>query len=110
MEVPYHIMDAAYDMFDSLTEKNFMWAPYSMDVNASLPPVCIQDTRLWTTQVSLLLWHIDGHHLPHKVMRQFGLTQEVLPMVVNIGVAIHHMVKRMGNVNYGHMHAIFLQQ
>ena len=55
----------------------FIWTPYTDEVIQSLSPVYIAGSDLWRARVPLICWHIVEHHLPDRVLRQFGMIQGI---------------------------------
>ena len=56
--------------------------PYSDERLAALPRYCRHGERISRVRVPLVFWYIIEFHCPDRVMRQFGLLQNI-PEVVN---------------------------
>lgn len=71
--------------FDTLHESQVVWEPYTLDTHAvraphlGLSPMCSRDEGFWMTKEKLVFDVYVRDHSPQRVMRQFGLHQEVLP-------------------------------
>ncbi|CDP12451.1 unnamed protein product [Coffea canephora] len=55
----------------------FIWMPYTDDILARLPDYCKRGERIWRARLPLIFWYIIEFHCPDRVMRQFGMRQEV---------------------------------
>ena len=75
--------------FDHLQSEEVVWDPYSWaHVEArvgalALSSLCARDGALWMTKKKLVLniWVED--YTPHRVMRQFGLHQQIPPQLID---------------------------
>jgi len=68
-----------------------IWRPYnSIEVESmNLSPMCERDLTYWRCTVPLLCYYIVEWHLPIRVMRQFGLLQEVAVAHVSTNTDLH---------------------
>nr|POE69348.1 serine/threonine-protein phosphatase 7 long form like [Quercus suber] len=57
-----------------------VWEPYQDDL-AHLPPFCVAGRDVWTTKVPLVCFWLVEKHTPDRVLRQFGMIQEIPPYV-----------------------------
>ena len=61
-----------------------IWFPWTEDHVNSVAPAglssqCFRDSQLWLTTCHLVFSHMVEPYSPRRVMRQFGLFQEVPP-------------------------------
>ena len=54
-----------------------MWQPYETELE-DLSPWCVAGRAMWTATVPLVCFHIIEKHTPDRVVRQFGMIQEIL--------------------------------
>ncbi|XP_047046071.1 uncharacterized protein LOC124650596 [Lolium rigidum] len=81
--------------FDNLTPEQVEWEPYgprSALGNAStftLNPACMAEAHLWYMHCPLVcMWAVE-HHMPQRVMRQFGLLQPCPPEWKDTSIVLH---------------------
>ncbi|WVZ62635.1 hypothetical protein U9M48_012355 [Paspalum notatum var. saurae] len=69
--------------FDVLRDDEVRWEPYSREAStaahprASSPP-CVRDAEYWRTRSPLVFDIYVEEHAVHRVLRQFGLFQEIV--------------------------------
>jgi hypothetical protein len=71
-----------------------VWEPYGSgddfgDINFDLNPACVAEQGLWLMRCPLICHWAVEHHLPHRVMRQFGLFQAHPPTYVSTDHHLH---------------------
>ncbi|XP_042056537.1 protein MAIN-LIKE 1-like [Salvia splendens] len=54
----------------------FIWRPY---LHRELPESCDAGRAIWMSVTTLICWNLAEPHLPHRVVRQFGITQPYIP-------------------------------
>ncbi|XP_057952407.1 uncharacterized protein LOC131146679 [Malania oleifera] len=69
-------------------EHEFVWAPYTDDIVADLPPGYAVGSDLWVARVPLICFHIVEWHLPDRVMRQFGFRRGIPGRFCTSGVDV----------------------
>ncbi|KAK1670458.1 hypothetical protein QYE76_058617 [Lolium multiflorum] len=86
--------------FDNLTPEQVEWEPYgprSQLGNAStftLNPACMAEAHLWYMHCPLVcMWAVE-HHMPQRVMRQFGLLQPCPPEWKDTSILLHGFDRR----------------
>uniref|UniRef100_A0A7N2KWU4 Aminotransferase-like plant mobile domain-containing protein n=1 Tax=Quercus lobata TaxID=97700 RepID=A0A7N2KWU4_QUELO len=84
-----------------------VWQPYE-DEYENLPPWCVAGRAMWTAIVPLVCFHLVEKHTPDRVVRQFGMIQEI-PRDVNTDPVLHGIDLRgkMG-VDWMRRHAMYL--
>ena len=74
-------------LFTSVGSLQIVWEPYR-NYLGSLPTYCTAGQRIWRSIVPLIhFWVVEGHH-PERVLRQFGMKQDV-PINVDTSIALH---------------------
>ena len=56
-----------------------LWQPYVGDVVDQLPDICVADQEIWRTMSPLICFDTVEWHRPERVLRQFGLHQDIPP-------------------------------
>lgn len=69
--------------------------PYTDDVLSSLPLYCTMGYNIWRAKVPLIFWHIIEFHVPDRVMRQFGMQQDI-PTDVDTDIGGLHQLRLAG--------------
>jgi hypothetical protein len=81
--------------FDSLTDADVRWTPYSEEAIATRAPyglssLCFRDQHYWMMRTSLLFNMCVEEYPVYRVLRQFDLYQESpVPMVHTVPNAHH---------------------
>ena len=65
-----------------------IWQPYTVHIVASLPAYCVGGHAIWCTRAPLIFFKIVEWNLPYRVMRQFGLQQDI-PVDFNTSEDLH---------------------
>ena len=55
----------------------FLWEPYTTNVMALLPPICLVGSVAWCAVVPLICFQVIEWHQPDRVLRQFGMQQPI---------------------------------
>ena len=56
-----------------------LWQPYVGELVDQLPDICLADQDIWRTMSLLICFETIEWHRPERVLRQFGLHQEIPP-------------------------------
>lgn len=81
------------DQLDQQTDDEMIWQPYTPEQLALLPDVCVRDQHLWQTIAPVICFDIVEWHHPDRVLRQFGLHQEI-PVPCDTEVKLHSIDRR----------------
>ncbi|KAK9987571.1 hypothetical protein SO802_027810 [Lithocarpus litseifolius] len=82
-----HVLCAYRMSLASLRPNQIVWEPYR-NYLGSLPAYCTLGQHIWRSIVPLIhFWVVEGHH-PERVLRQFGMTQDV-PGDVDTSIELH---------------------
>ncbi|KAH0672392.1 hypothetical protein KY290_026595 [Solanum tuberosum] len=103
-----HVLRVFRDALDSMTEDQFIWEPYSADLIESLPDYCRIGRDIWRARVPIFCWDVVEVHLPDRVMRQFGLVQEIPSPFPFDATHFHHDRRGRPNTNWELEHAQWL--
>nr|POF20896.1 serine/threonine-protein phosphatase 7 long form like [Quercus suber] len=94
-------------LLDCMHPNQVVWEPYQDDL-AHLPPFCVAGRDVWMAKVPLVCFWLVEKHTPDRVLRQFGMVQEI-PLYVDIDDALHTIDLRgkieviWGDKHYGHI-------
>ena len=83
------------------------WSPYSVDMLAQLPPCCSMGRNIWQARVPLICFYVVEWHVPDRVLRQFGLTQDI-PEAIDTENSLHAMAFR-AVTNWNEQHTKYIQ-
>ena len=64
-----------------------MWQPYEAELR-DLPKYCVAGRAVWMATVPLVCFHLVEKHTPDRVVRQFGMIQEI-PQPVDTDTVLH---------------------
>ncbi|XP_050254850.1 serine/threonine-protein phosphatase 7 long form homolog [Quercus robur] len=85
---PAHIFRDRYrQQIASMLPSQVVWQPYEAHFE-DLPPWCVAGRAVWTATVPLVCFHLVEIHTPDRVVRQFGMIQEI-PEDVNTDPVLH---------------------
>ncbi|KAK9995457.1 hypothetical protein SO802_020143 [Lithocarpus litseifolius] len=74
---PGHIFLKRYrEQIASTLPDQVVWQPYEAELE-DLPPWCVAGRVVWTATVPLVCFHLVELHTPDRVVRQFGMIQEI---------------------------------
>ncbi|CAM0955801.1 unnamed protein product [Alopecurus aequalis] len=81
---------------DLLQPSTVRWSPYTRDeVNSlELNHICKRDDLLWKAICPMICFYVVEYHLPHRVMRQFGLLQPLPPQPIDTLVELHRLDRK----------------
>lgn len=63
-----------------------------------LSPQCTMGQEYWRSVCPLICFYVIEHHIPSRVMRQFGVLQDVLPDNVDTNKELHKYVYLLPNI------------
>lgn len=95
-----HVTRVYRDQLDLLSDDQFLWQPYQLDI---LPGYCLQGEQVWRSRVPMVCFDRVEWHLPDRVHRQFGILQGI-PQPCDTGRDLHHIDRR------GSSHVIWAQE
>ena len=85
-----------------------MWQPYEAELE-DLPPWCVAGRAVWTATVPLVCFHLVEIHTPDRVIRQFGMIQEI-PRNVDIDTVLHAIdLRGKVGVDWMRKHALHIR-
>ncbi|XP_011072181.1 serine/threonine-protein phosphatase 7 long form homolog [Sesamum indicum] len=65
------------EILDEMQADQFMWQPYDMDSDVIMVYADELNPQLWRSSVPLIFYAIIEMHRPQRVVRQFGMRQNV---------------------------------
>ena len=84
-----------------------MWQPYEAHFD-DLPPWCVAGRAVWTATVPLVCFHLVERHTLDRVVRQFGMIQEI-PRDVDTDRVLHGIdLRGKIGVNWMQKHAVHI--
>lgn len=92
-ENPRGGLDFYRDQLDQQKDEQVIWQPYTQDLLAKLPLICLSGQNIWRTVAPLICFDVVEWHRPDRVLRQFGLHQTV-PAPCDNEKALHSIDKR----------------
>ncbi|KAI0493201.1 hypothetical protein KFK09_027477 [Dendrobium nobile] len=76
-ELPVENLITYRDELDGLLDSQVIWQPYTPDIQAQVPQICLSGADIWTARVPVISWKRVEWHLPDRVLRQFGLCPRI---------------------------------
>ncbi|KAK9269837.1 hypothetical protein L1049_025410 [Liquidambar formosana] len=106
---PMHVVTVYRDQLDQLREIDYIWQPYSEEMIASLPKYCRDGMEIWRTRSPLICFEVVEWHFPERVLRQFGIRQQV-PDMCDTESTLHRIDRRgHSGKNWLHEHKSYIQ-
>jgi Plant mobile domain len=93
---------------DRLTDEKVNWLPYE-DKMDLLPPICGESRHLWRTTAPLIHFWIIEMYNPGRVARQFGLYQQIPPVLQDTVKELHKLKNGAGK-NWPEIHHKYVQE
>ncbi|CDP03974.1 unnamed protein product [Coffea canephora] len=103
--------DVSYyrEQLSLLRMDQFIWMPYPDDVLASLPEYCRRGARIWRARVPLIFWHIVEFYFPDRVLRQFGMKQNIPQSVDTDRGGLHQLgLAGFAGRNWAEFHSVWI--
>ncbi|KAL0001677.1 hypothetical protein SO802_015458 [Lithocarpus litseifolius] len=95
-------------LLDSMHPNQVVWQPYEAELGHLLA-FCVAGRDVWTARVPLVCFWLVEKHTPERVVRQFGMVQEIPPNV-DTDDALHAIdLKGKINVNWRDKHVGHIQ-
>ncbi|KAK9997051.1 hypothetical protein SO802_021737 [Lithocarpus litseifolius] len=95
-------------LLDSMHPNQVVWQPYESELG-HLPTFCVAGRDVWTARVPLVCFWLVEKHTPDRVVRQFGMVQEIPPNV-DTGDALHKIdLRGKTGVNWRDRHRSHIQ-
>ncbi|KAM0831628.1 hypothetical protein ACQ4PT_065407 [Festuca glaucescens] len=94
------------------------WEPYGTAGNVgdtitfNLNPKCLNEAHLWHMRGPMICVYAVEWHLPHRVMKQFGLYQETPPKFKDTSLHLHSLdkIKKRGIKNWPNEHSVHIKR
>jgi Plant mobile domain len=93
---------------DRLTDEKVNWLPYEGKMDL-LPPICGESPRLWRTTAPLIHFWIVEMYNPGRVARQFGMYQQIPPVLRDTIKEIHKLKNGPGK-DWPGIHEKYVQE
>ncbi|KAL0007448.1 hypothetical protein SO802_008950 [Lithocarpus litseifolius] len=105
---PAHIFRDRYrEKIASMLPNQVVWQPYEAELE-SLPPWCVAGRAVWTATVPLVCFHLVEKHTPDRVVRQFGMIQEI-PRAIDTDTVLHAIdLRGKVGVDWVRKHAVHI--
>ena len=86
-----------------------VWQPYEAELG-HLPAFCVAGRDMWTARVPLVCFWLVEKHTPDRVIRQFGMIQEI-PRNVDTDTVLHTIdLKGKVGVDWMRKHAAHITE
>ncbi|XP_075636957.1 serine/threonine-protein phosphatase 7 long form homolog [Castanea sativa] len=107
---PAHIFRDRYrEQIASMLPGQVVWQPYEAELE-DLPPWCVAGRAVWTATVPLVCFHLVEKHTPDRVVRQFGMIQEI-PRNVDTDTVLHGIdLRGKVGVDWTRKHAVHIDE
>ncbi|KAL2254564.1 UNVERIFIED_CONTAM: Serine/threonine-protein phosphatase 7 long form, partial [Sesamum indicum] len=82
------------EILDEMQADQFIWQPYDMDSNVIMAYTDELNPQLWRSFVPLIFYAIVEMHRPERVVRQFGMRQNVPESTDTRDMSLHQISQR----------------
>jgi len=86
-------------ILDMLTEEQFIWEPYTVDVLECLHERCKEEREAYLVKVPLICFYMVELHNPDRCVRQFGWYQQI-PDICSTQPSMHAIDNRTNEHDY----------
>ncbi|XP_065624805.1 serine/threonine-protein phosphatase 7 long form homolog [Quercus suber] len=99
--------DRYREQIASMLPDQVVWQPYEAEFE-NLPPWCVAGKAVWTATVPLVCFHLIEKHTPDRVVRQFGMIQNI-PQAVDTNTVLHKIdLRGKVGVDWMQKHAVHI--
>ncbi|KAL0423975.1 UNVERIFIED_CONTAM: hypothetical protein Sradi_0932300 [Sesamum radiatum] len=90
------------DILDEMQYDQFIWQPYDMESNVIMAYAGDFNPQLWRSICPLIFYAIVEMHHPKRVLRQFGMMQNIPDQPDNRDMSLHKITRsnRTGTLGF----------
>ncbi|KAL0316572.1 UNVERIFIED_CONTAM: protein MAINTENANCE OF MERISTEMS [Sesamum radiatum] len=81
------------DILDKMQADQFIWQPYDMDSDVIVGYATDFNSQLWRSTCPLILYAIVEMHYPERVLRQFGMKQNIPEATDTRDMSLHKITR-----------------
>ncbi|KAL0294449.1 UNVERIFIED_CONTAM: hypothetical protein Sradi_6887600 [Sesamum radiatum] len=99
------------DILDNMQEDQFIWQPYDMDSDRIMVYAADFTPELWRSACPLIFYAIVEIHHPERVLRQFGMRQNIPEMPDSRDMTLHQISRKAcTGTNWGVQHILHIRR
>ncbi|KAL0374575.1 UNVERIFIED_CONTAM: hypothetical protein Sradi_3373200 [Sesamum radiatum] len=99
------------DILDNMQENQFIWQPYDMDSDRIMAYAADFTPELWRSACPLIFYAIVEIHHPERVLRQFGMRQNIPEMPDSRDMTLHQISRKARTgTDWGVQHILHIRR
>ncbi|KAL0431293.1 UNVERIFIED_CONTAM: Serine/threonine-protein phosphatase 7 long form [Sesamum radiatum] len=99
------------DILDNMQEDQFIWQPYDMDSDRIMAYAADFTPELWRSACPLIFYAIVEIHHPERVLRQFGMRQNIPEMPDSRDMTLHQISRKARTgTDWGVQHILHIRR
>ncbi|KAL0312292.1 UNVERIFIED_CONTAM: hypothetical protein Sradi_5628500 [Sesamum radiatum] len=99
------------DILDNMQEDQFIWQPYDMDLDRIMAYAADFTPELWRSACPLIFYAIVEIHHPERVLRQFGMRQNIPEMPDSRDMTLHQISRKARTgTDWGVQHILHIRR
>ncbi|KAL0434931.1 UNVERIFIED_CONTAM: Serine/threonine-protein phosphatase 7 long form [Sesamum radiatum] len=99
------------DILDNMQEDQFIWQPYDMDSDRIMAYAADFTPELWRSTCPLIFYAIVEIHHPERVLRQFGMRQNIPEMPDSRDMTLHQISRKARTgTDWGVQHILHIRR
>ncbi|KAL0356132.1 UNVERIFIED_CONTAM: Serine/threonine-protein phosphatase 7 long form [Sesamum radiatum] len=99
------------DILDNMQEDQFIWQPYDMDSDRIMAYAADFTPELWRSTCLLIFYTIMEIHHPERVLRQFGMRQNIPEMPDSRDMTLHQISRKARTgTDWGVQHILHIRR
>ncbi|KAL0304112.1 UNVERIFIED_CONTAM: Serine/threonine-protein phosphatase 7 long form [Sesamum radiatum] len=99
------------DILDNMPEDQFIWQPYDMDSDRIMAYAADFTPELWRSTCPLIFYAIVEIHHPERVLRQFGMRQNIPEMPDSRDMTLHQISRKARTgTDWGVQHILHIRR
>ncbi|KAL0366639.1 UNVERIFIED_CONTAM: hypothetical protein Sradi_3554000 [Sesamum radiatum] len=99
------------DILDNMQEDQFIWQPYDMDSDRIMAYAADFTPELWRSACPLIFYAIWEIHHPERVLRQFGMRQNIPEMPDSRDMTLHQISRKARTgTDWGVQHILHIRR
>ncbi|KAL0404267.1 UNVERIFIED_CONTAM: Serine/threonine-protein phosphatase 7 long form [Sesamum radiatum] len=82
------------DILDEMQSDQFIWQPYDLDSDVIMAYAADFNPQLWRSSCPLIFYAIVEMHRPERVLRQFGMRQNIPEAIDTRDMSLHQISRK----------------
>ncbi|KAL0320256.1 UNVERIFIED_CONTAM: protein MAINTENANCE OF MERISTEMS [Sesamum radiatum] len=98
------------DILDEMQSDQFIWQPYDLDSDVIMAYAADFNPQLWRSSCPLIFYAIVEMHHPERVLRQFGMRQNIPEAIDTRDMSLHQIRKNRTGTDWNLQHIQYISR